>query len=285
MKYNPNYFNKGVYPRFSSVTVYAKPSYSANVLYEINGFAGMTDGYYENVDGWNWYRLGSLDGKNVWGWVREDYVDLKIVDPISNEKVDSQLNIILENDKNSMTNLLIASRGCTMLEQSGKDVSSFKTEIRNLYIDIVNRNNYINSIPNIKDKKYGEPVLSDFAEDLRYIITQNSIGIAWVPIILISAMVATTLGAAIYVYNTTNQKVSESNVTYKASDKVKEKVYSNLTEEQIRILEDDINSQMRGSFTTGYWKGVFNIDFFTIIKYGAIAVGTIWVVKWIKNNM
>lgn len=63
MKYNPNLFNKGVFPRFTSVTVYAKPSYSSDVLYEIKGFAGMTDGNYENVDGWNWYRLGSIDGK------------------------------------------------------------------------------------------------------------------------------------------------------------------------------------------------------------------------------
>ena len=49
MKYNPNLFNKGVFPRFTSVTVYAKPSYSSDVLYEIKGFAGMTDGNYENV--------------------------------------------------------------------------------------------------------------------------------------------------------------------------------------------------------------------------------------------
>ena len=50
MKYNPNIFNKGVFPRFTSVTVYAKPSYSSDVLYEIKGFAGMTDGNYENVE-------------------------------------------------------------------------------------------------------------------------------------------------------------------------------------------------------------------------------------------
>ena len=47
MKYNPNIFNKGVFPRFTSVTVYAKPSYSSDVLYEIKGFAGMTDGNYD----------------------------------------------------------------------------------------------------------------------------------------------------------------------------------------------------------------------------------------------
>ena len=55
MKYNHNIFNKGVFPRFTGVTVYEKPSYSSDVLYTVNGFVGMTDGMYENVDGWNWY--------------------------------------------------------------------------------------------------------------------------------------------------------------------------------------------------------------------------------------
>ena len=246
MKYNPNLFNKGVFPRFTSVTVYAKPSYSSDVLYEIKGFAGMTDGNYENVDGWNWYRLGSIDGVHVWGWVREDYVELKTVDPINNEAAQSQLNLIIENDKNSMINLLVASRGCSMLESSGRNVSSIKNEIRNLYIDIVNRNNIIASMPNLDDKVYGEPVLDKFASDLRNIVTQNAVGIAW--------------------------------------DKVVKEVYSSLTEEQIQILEDDINRQMKGAFTTGYWKSATDITWFSILKYGAIAVGAIWVVKWIKNN-
>ena len=259
MKYNPNLFNKGVFPRFTSVTVYAKPSYSSDVLYEIKGFAGMTDGNYENVDGWNWYRLGSIDGVHVWGWVREDYVELKTVDPINNEAAQSQLNLIIENDKNSMINLLVASRGCSMLERSGRNVSSVKNEIRNLYIDIVNRNNIIASMPNLDDKVYGEPVLDKFASDLRNIVTQNAVGIAWVPVLVIAAIVSLSLGAAYYVYDKTKTLASNSNVSYKASDKVVKKVYSSLTEEQIQILEDDINRQMKGAFTTGYWKSATNI--------------------------
>ena len=231
MKYNPNIFNKGVFPRFTSVTVYAKPSYSSDVLYEIKGFAGMTDGNYENVDGWNWYRLGSIDGVHVWGWVREDYVELKTV-----------------------------------------------------YIDIVNRNNIIASMPNLDDKVYGEPVLDKFASDLRNIVTQNAVGIAWVPVLVIAAIVSLSLGAAYYVYDKTKTLASNSNVSYKASDKVVKEVYSSLTEEQIQILEDDINRQMKGAFTTGYWKSATDITWFSILKYGAIAVGAIWVVKWIKNN-
>lgn len=284
MKYNPNFFNKGVFPRFTSVTVYAKPSYSSDVLYEIKGFAGMTDGNYENVDGWNWYRLGSIDGVHVWGWVREDYVELKTVDPINNEAAQSRLNLIIENDKNSMINLLVASRGCSMLESSGRNVSSIKNEIRNLYIDIVNRNNIIASMPNLDDKVYGEPVLDKFASDLRNIVTQNAVGIAWVPVLVIAAIVSLSLGAAYYVYDKTKTLASNSNVSYKASDKVVKKVYSSLTEEQIQILEDDINRQMKGAFTTGYWESATNITWFSILKYGAIAVGAIWVVKWIKNN-
>ena len=80
----------------------------------------MTDGNYENVDGWNWYRLGAVDGKNVWGWVREDYVELKTVDPIEYNQAQAQLDLIIDYNMKILTNLLVCSVLSRNLERNGK---------------------------------------------------------------------------------------------------------------------------------------------------------------------
>lgn len=291
MKYSPNIFNKGVFPRFTSVTVYAKPSYSSEVLYEINGFAGMSDGYYENVDGWNWYRLGAVDGVHVWGWVREDYVELKMVNPVEYNTAQARLNLILQNDMNSLTYLLVAAEYCRRLEAKGYNVSSYKTKIRNLYNDISSRNEYLKNSGVVENIQEGQSTLTDFAPALLSIVNNTSfVGIVISTAALITIIVsAVVISAGVTIYYFSNEaRLKESTYTYEESKELTS-VLENVDPETAQSIRNDISRQVQEAeaqgHANGYWKGAFNINLFTILKYGAIAVGTIWVVKWIKNNM
>lgn len=291
MKYSPNIFNKGVFPRFTSVTVYAKPSYSSEVLYEINGFAGMSDGYYENVDGWNWYRLGAVDGVHVWGWVREDYVTLKMVNPVEYNTAQARLNLILQNDMNSLTYLLVAAEYCRRLEAKGYNVSSYKTKIRNLYNDISARNEYLKNSGVVENIQEGQSTLTDFAPALLSIVNNTAfVGLIISTAALITIIVsAVVISAGVTIYYFSNEaRLKESTYTYEESKELTS-VLENVDPETAQSIRNDISRQVQEAeaqgHANGYWKGAFNINLFTILKYGAIAVGTIWVVKWIKNNM
>ena len=291
MKYNPNYFNKGVFPRFTGVTVYAKPSYSSDLLYTVNGFVGMADGYYETVDGWTWYRLAAIDGVHVWGWVREDYVELKMVNPVEYNTAQARLNLILQNDMNSLTYLLVAAEYCRRLEAKGYNVSSYKTKIRNLYNDISARNEYLKNSGVVENIQEGQSTLTDFAPALLSIVNNTAfVGLVISTAALITIIVsAVVISAGVTIYYFSNEaRLKESTYTYEESKELTS-VLENVDPETAQSIRNDISRQVQEAeaqgHANGYWKGAFNINLFTIIKYGAIAVGTIWVVKWIKNNM
>lgn len=290
MKYNPNIFNKGVFPRFTGVTVYEKPSYSSDVLYTVNGFVGMTDGMYENVDGWNWYRLLAIDGTHVWGWVREDYVDLKSVNPVEYNTAQARLNLIIENDMNSLTYLLISAEYCRRLEAKGYDVSSQKTKIRELYNSIIERNQAIKSSGTAENIQEGQSTLTDFAPALLAIVNNTAfvglvISTAALVTIIISAVLVSA-GATIF-YFSNEARLKESTYTFQESKELSE-VLASADPEVAQSIRNDLNRQVQEAesqgYSNGYFKGAFGISWFSVIKWGAIGVGALYLVKWLKNN-
>lgn len=290
MKYNPNIFNKGVFPRFTGVTVYEKPSYSSDVLYTVNGFVGMTDGMYENVDGWNWYRLLAIDGTHVWGWVREDYVDLKSVNPVEYNTAQARLNLIIENDMNSLTYLLISAEYCRRLEAKGYDVSSQKTKIRELYNSIIERNQAIKSSGTAENIQEGQSTLTDFAPALLAIVNNTVfvglvISTAALVTIIISAVLVSA-GATIF-YFSNEARLKESTYTFQESKELSE-VLASADPEVAQSIRNDLNRQVQEAesqgYSNGYFKGAFGISWFSVIKWGAIGVGVLYLVKWLKNN-
>lgn len=288
MKYNPNLFNKWVFPRFTSVTVYAKPSYSSDVLYEIKGFAGMTDGNYENVDGWNWYRLGAVDGKNVWGWVREDYVELKTVDPIEYNQAQAQLDLIIDYNMKILTNLLVCSELCRNLERNGKSSSYYKSQIKTLYSRVANRNNIIRSGSFTKDIQEGESTLVSFVPSLKAVVNDTPfVGVGLVTTIVLVIGAALVASLVTYFYQNFKNTASEASYDYEASEDLLN-ILSMLPaaerEKALALINKDVQKAYQEGYGKGYWKSATNITWFSILKYGAIAVGAIWVVKWIKNN-
>lgn len=290
MKYNPDIFNKGVFPRFTGVTVYEKPSYSSDVLYTVNGFVGMTDGMYENVDGWNWYRLLAIDGTHVWGWVREDYVDLKSVNPVEYNTAQARLNLIIENDMNSLTYLLISAEYCRRLEAKGYDVSSQKTKIRELYNSIIERNQAIKSSGTAENIQEGQSTLTDFAPALLAIVNNTAfvglvISTSALVTIIISAVLVSA-GATIF-YFSNEARLKESTYTFQESKELSE-VLASADPEVAQSIRNDLNRQVQEAesqgYSNGYFKGAFGISWFSVIKWGAIGVGALYLVKWLKNN-
>lgn len=290
MKYNQNYFNKGVFPRFTGVTVYAKPSYSSDLLYTVNGFVGMADGYYETVDGWTWYRLAAIDGVHVWGWVREDYVTLKMVNPVEYNTAQARLNLILQNDMNSLTYLLVAAEYCRRLEKKGYNVSSYKTKIRNLYNDISARNEYLKNSGVVENIQEGQSTLTDFAPALLSIVNNTAfVGLVISTAALITIIVsAVVISAGVTIYYFSNEaRLKESTYTFQESKELAA-VLENEDPEVAQSIREDINRQVREAesqgYSNGYFKGAFGISWFSVIKWGAIGIGALYLVKWLKNN-
>ena len=291
MKYNPNFFNKGVFPRFTGVSVYSQPSYSSELLYTVNGFVGMSDGMFETVDGWTWYRLAAIDGVHVWGWVREDYLELKSVNPAEYNTAQARLDLIIENYMNSLTYLLIGAEYCRRLEARGYNVTSYKTKIRNLYNEIIERNEYLKDSGLVESVKEGQSTLTQFAPALLSIVNNTAfVGVVistTALVTLIVSAVVISVGATIY-YFSNEARLEESKYTYKESKELTS-VLENVDPEIAQSIRNDISRQVQEAeaqgHTNGYWKGAFNLNFFSILKYGAIAVGAVLAVKWIKNNI
>ena len=104
---------------------------------------------------------------------------------------------------------------------------------------------------------------------------------------LIVSAVVISVGATIY-YFSNEARLEESKYTYKESKELTS-VLENVDPEIAQSIRNDISRQVQEAeaqgHTNGYWKGAFNLNFFSILKYGAIAVGAVLAVKWIKNNI
>ena len=290
MKYNPDIFNKGVFPRFTGVTVYEKPSYSSAVLYTVNGFVGMADGMYENVDGWTWYRIGAIDGTHVWGWVREDYVDLKSVSPVEYNTAQARLNLIIENDMNSLTYLLISAEYCRRLEAKGYDVSAQKKKIRELYNSIVERNQAIKASNTAENIQEGQSTLTEFAPALLAIVNNTAfVGLVISTTALITIIVGAVLvgATATYFYFTNEARMKESTYTYEECKELSE-ILEKVDPETAKKIRSDIDRQIKGAeaqgYKNGYFKATFGVSWLSVLKWGAIGVGALYLVKWLKNN-
>lgn len=290
MKYNPDLFSKGVFPRFTGVTVYENPSYSSDVLYTVNGFVGMTDGMYENVDGWTWYRLAAIDGTHVWGWVREDYVDLKTVSPVEYNTAQARLNLIIENDMNSLTYLLVSSEYCRRLEAKGYDVSAQKEKIRELYASIVERNDAIKKSGAVDDIQEGQSTLTEFAPALLAIVNNTAfVGIVLSTTALITIIISALLigVAADYFYHSNQARLEKSTYTFKACKSLADllsKVDKQTAQEILADIDRQIKEAEAQGYKNGYFKATFGVSWLSVLKWGAIGVGALYLVKWLKNN-
>lgn len=221
--------------------------------------------------------------------MREDYVELKSVNPAEYNTAQARLNLIIENDMNSLTYLLIGAEYCRRLEAKGYNVTSYKTKIRNLYNEIIERNEYLKDSGLVENVKEGQSTLTQFAPALLSIVNNTAfVGVVistTALVTLIVSAVVISVGATIY-YFSNEARLEESKYTYKESKEltsVLEKVDRKLHNLFAMISVVRFRKPRRKGIRTDIERA-FNLNF-SILKYGAIAVGAVLAVKWIKNNI
>lgn len=283
--YDINLVNKGAFADGSTVSVWSSASGSASILYTADDFAGILTGNYSTSLGAKWYQLLSLDGASIYGYVREDTVTIKTVNPIEYNTAQGIINQIIENDKQTLTNLLVASKCCTLLDKKGYDTSNYKKKIKEVYISLYNRNQKMSRSSTLKDKQYGRSNLTDFADDLAKIVNDSSISIALtvtaiVTIIIVAFVAGST--AAYYVFRYSSTK-SKADLTL---SKEIIKILDKLPAEEKKYVIDYMQGQVNDNYNSGFNAGRFaGLNWFDILKYGAVAVGTFFVIKYVRENL
>ena len=105
--YNPNYQNRGAYPRFGPIAVYDR---SGNILYDTDGLAGILTGYQDDRSGAiPWLELIPVDGIHKSGYVQEDKVELRLAEEIAPYNAQVVIDQLIANDKQTLTNLLVCA--------------------------------------------------------------------------------------------------------------------------------------------------------------------------------
>ena len=191
---------------------------------------------------------------------------LKSVSPVEYNTAQARLNLIIENDMNSLTYLLISAEYCRRLEAKGYDVSSQKTKIRELYNSIIERNQAIKSSGTAENIQEGQSTLTDFAPALLAIVNNTAfvglvISTAALVTIIISAVLVSA-GATIF-YFSNEARLKESTYTFQESKELSE-VLASADPEVAQSIRNDLNRQVQEAesqgYSNGYFKGAFGIS-------------------------
>lgn len=279
--YDINLVNKGAFADGSTVSVWSSASGSASILYTADDFAGILTGNYSTSLGAKWYQLLSLDGANIYGYVREDTVIIKTVNPITTSTAQGTINQMIDNDKQTLTNLLIAAEYCKRLQAKGYNVSSQKAQIKKTYLSLYNRNKKLADAPGFSDKQKGKSNLTGFAPALQNIVNDSNIGIVISTAVLITIIVVALVAGATAVYYAFYIDAKNASKDLQVSENLK-KALENVDASTRETIIKELQEQINDAYNSGKFSG---LNWFDILKYGAVAVGTFFVIKYVRENL
>lgn len=278
--YIPKYDGRGAYPRFGTIAVYDR---SGNVLYETSGLAGILTGYAsESPNTIPWLQLTAVDGVHIFGYVKEDTVELRLVEEIAPYNAQVVVDTLIDNDKKILSNLLVSAEIVRKLAAAGKDTTDYESKIRSLYIDLYNRNQLMYENKYImEDVQTGESGLTAYGAPLAAIVNGQSLGVVLtattVLIIVVSAVVAGGLAtAAYYAYNSA---AYQSGKGLKESAELRTLLES-VSPEIAESIRNDLNGQLSDAYSAGLSKNMLST-----VKFVGIAVGAVLLYRWILPRL
>lgn len=275
--------NKGAFSKSGLIDVRETASSAAKVIYQTSDFAGILTGKYlwRSVEG-TWYEVIALSTNYLYGYVLDRDVDIKIVNPIQYNTSQGIITQMIENDKQSLTNLLICAQYCKLLSEKGYNVTTYMSQIKNTYLSLYNRNQKLKKSPGFSDKTYGTNTLTSYAPALTSIVNNPSIGLILttgaIVAIIIAAVVAGAVATAVY-YGFKNESENAER-DLKISDDLKS-VLENVDPEVRQRILSDLENQIDEAYKAGKRSG---LSWWDIIKYGGVAFGTFFIVRYIKNT-
>lgn len=283
MSYNIDLVNKGAFANGGVVNVRDSASSVGRVIYQTSDFAGILTGQYtwRSVEG-TWYQLIALSTGYVYGYVLDREVELKTVNPIQYNTTQGIINQMIENDKQTLTNLLICAQYCKLLTEKGYNVTTYMSTIKNAYLSLYNRNQKLKKSPGFDDKTSGSNNLTGFAPALTSIVNNPNIGVIFttgaVIALIIAAIVTGAVATAIY-YGFAND-ADKAAKDLKVSDDLK-KVLENVDPAVRQRILSDLGKQIDEAYSAGKKSG---ISWWTILKYGGVAAGTFFLIRYIKDT-
>lgn len=277
--YNPNYQNRGAYPRFGTIAVYDR---SGNFLYDTDGLAGILTGYQDDRSGAiPWLELIPVDGIHKSGYVQEDKVELRLAEEIAPYNAQVVIDQLISNDKQTLTNLLVCAGILEKLEKRGSDTRAYRDKVRELYIDLYNRNQALDNPYLMEDVETGSNSMTEFGAPLAKIVNGQSLGIVMtattVLIIVVSAVVAGGLGtAAYYAYKASAYRSGKG---LQESDNLR-KALESVSPEVADEIRKDLNSQLENAYKSGAASNLL-----AGVKALGIAVGAVLLYRWIVPKL
>lgn len=287
MSYNINLVNKGAFANGGVVNVRDSASSAGKVIYQTSDFAGILTGQYtwRSVEG-TWYQLIALSTGYVYGYVLDREVVLKIVNPIQYNTAQGMINQMIENDKQTLTKLLTCAQYCKLLSAKGYNVSSYMSTIKKTYLSLYNRNQKLVNSPGFTEKAYGKNALTDFAPALTSIVNNPNIGVVFtattVIALIIVAVIATGAVTAIYYGNHEDAQKAETDKKIATDlNKILEGFDEKIKNEVITYTQNKVAESYNKGYNVGKKSG---ISWWDIVKYGGVAAGTFFLIRYIKDT-
>lgn len=257
-----------VYANGSPVTVYDSSVPGVQkVQFVTSGYVGRSNGYTVQRSGKTWLGIDPGDGYDFSAFVEVSKISLSTTQPTEEQVSQQGIDIIVSFDQRTVTNLLTAAQLCVEAEKRGYYMADEKTRIASIYASVEDRNQQLVDNPNFKEVEQAQSTLSPFAPALEAILSGGSyVGIAWVPIIVVAAIV---IGGGLYIAIQNNAKNSVQD--FDDSDDEINRILNELSEKDRNTLVAEINSQLKENYSNGYWKGLGSRAKWLV--YGVIAVG------------
>ena len=286
MSYNIDLVNKGAFANGGVVNVRESASTAGRVIYQTSDFAGILTGQYRwrSVEG-TWYQLIALSTGYVYGYVLDREVVLKNVNPIQYDTAQGMINQMIENDKQTLTKLLTCAQYCKLLSAKGYNVSSYMSTIKKTYLSLYNRNQKLANSPGFTEKAYGKNALTEFAPALTSIVNNPYIGVISLAGVIVIVIVAVIAGGAVTAIFYGNQKDANQAEKDKKIATDLEGILEGFDKEiKNKIINYTLN-EVHKSYKEGYAVGKKSgISWWDILKYGGVAAGTFFLIRYIKDT-
>ena len=279
--------NKGAFSKSGLIDVRETASSAAKVIYQTSDFAGILTGKYlwRSVEG-TWYEVIALSTNYVYGYVLDRDVDIKIVNPIQYSTAQGMINQMIENDKQTLTKLLTCAQYCKLLSEKGYNVTTYMSQIKSTYLSLYNRNQKLKNSPGFTEKAYGKNSLTEFAPALSSIVNNPNIGVVFTATTVIALIIVAVIaaGAVTAIYYGNHEDAQKAEMDKKIAtdlNKILEGFDENIKNEVITYTQDKVAESYNKGYNVGKKSG---ISWWDIIKYGGVAFGTFFIVRYIKNT-
>lgn len=283
MAYNIDLVNKGAFSKGGNISVKEKAFTGSKTIYEVSDFAGILTGNYTfNAPEGTWYQVIALSTNYIYGYVLDRNVDLRNVNPIQYNTTQGIINSMIEQDKKTLTNLLICAQYCKLLTDKGYNVSTYMAQIKRTYLSLYNRNQKLKKSPGFEEKTPGKNSLTGFASALTSIVNNPNIGVVFTTGAVIALIIAAVVAgaAATAIYYGFGSDASKSGVDLNVSEDLKTVLEGVDSEVRERILSD-LNNQIDDAYTAGKRSG---LSWWDVIKYGGVAAGTFYLIRYVKDT-